>query len=371
MKTQRKYNKKNIKKIQKNNTRKNNKKPFFSESILNVYNKNDSKTNNERNLACFLSNNDIIKHFGFKVFYFMLQYWKYNTHNKWLSIIKKSLIENFDKNNILEIGFSQNEITKIAQLINDNDKKSFFIFLDDKFLKVTSVLNRLSEPHYTFYHVDFNKKLQNIFIHNLKKNMFIQYIEWKDIKNMYNSTKNEKERNLYSIFIFDLIYSFDKSVTSIYRANLGNMNFFRERLNEINYSKSSHTKLNECNKSIVSDDDYSKYEIYNSSKKYKINSSIPYYKIMNKYQQNLLAGPSSSTVVMFITLFHFYMFPFTYKNKILLFGLIIADYVPLWHTIPEIILGAYPEFKDDKIPRYTLETDAIIYSINLLKKFIQ
>ena len=51
--------------------------------------------------------------------------------------------------------------------------------------------------------------------------------------------------------------------------------------------------------------------------------------------------------------------------------MLIADYIPLWHSIPEILLSAYPEFKDTKIKKYTLEQNSVKYCIDLLKPFIQ
>ena len=54
----------------------------------------------------------------------------------------------------------------------------------------------------------------------------------------------------------------------------------------------------------------------------------------------------------------------------MLFGMLISDYIPLWHSIVEIIFSAYPEFNDKKIPKYNLEHDATQYSIKLLKNYI-
>jgi hypothetical protein len=99
-------------------------------------------------------------------------------------------------------------------------------------------------------------------------------------------------------------------------------------------------------------------------------SKSPYAEIMKTNKTDYIGGPSGSTGLIYITLFHFYDFPFTYKNKIMLLGLLIADYIPLWHTIPEILLLAYPEFKDPSIKKYSLDKNAVVYSIHLLKQFI-
>ena len=342
-------------------------------TITTVYNKLYSSVDNEKSLACFLANNSVIKDFAFKTFHFVLSYWKRNTGNKWSSIIKKSLLEKIDDKTktVLQIGFSKSECETIIEFIDVNKINDFLQYLDDKFFKVTAALNTLSEPTYTVYHVDFNVDLQKTFIKELKNIMLIKTISWKDIKTMYDSLKNDKDRNMYNFFIFDIIYGADKSIDSIYRTNLGNMSFFRERLSSFEHSKSNYIKISNCNKSIIVDEDYSTYGIYNSTERYKITKNMPYAKIMTKFDSPFIGGPSGSTAVLYISLFHFYKYPFTKKNKILLLGTLIADYIPLWHTIPEILLSAYPEFKDKKIAKYTLDKNPVLYSINLLKPFIQ
>jgi hypothetical protein len=358
-------NNKTKKNIYRNNTiDKNN-------SILSIYNKNDSNINNQKKLSCFLGNNSVIKNYTFKIFYYMLNYWKTNTHSNWSSIIKHSLIEKVEDNTILKIGLSEDEFEKIVQLINNREKKEFFEYIDNKLLKVTSCINSLAEPEYTIYHVDFNKNLQKVFLKELENIMFVKNIQWKDIKNNYNLLKNKKDKNMYNFFVFDIIYGADKTVDSIYRKNIGNMNFFREKLKIFKSNKNNFFKLNKCNNNIISNKNYKNYGIYNSTQTYKISKKNPYYKIMHKFNNNVLSGPSGSTAVLFIMLFQFYNFPFTYKNKILLLGMLIADFIPLWHSIPEILLSAYPEFKDNKIPKYNLNLNPTVYSIQLLKKFIQ
>lgn len=337
---------------------------------LTIYDTKYSNVDNAKKLSCFLANNKIIKDFAFKTFYFVLRYWKNHTHTKWSSIIEESMIESIHDNIIYKIGFSHDEYKEIVKLVNKNQKIKCFDFLQDKFLKVTACLNNLAEPTYTIYHVEFNTKLQKIFIKGLEHLMFIKNITWKDIKVIYDSLKHESDRNQYNFFIFDIIYSTDKNVDSIYRKNLGNMSFFREKITEFIHNKNSYMKINKCNQSIVNDKNYLDYGIYNSTERYKISGNNPYAKLMNKLNKPFLAGPSGSTSVMYISLFQFYNYPFTYKNKIVLLGLLIADYVPLWHTIPEILLSAYPEWKDPTIQKYTLDMNSVIYSTNLLNPFI-
>ena len=61
---------------------------------------------------------------------------------------------------------------------------------------------------------------------------------------------------------------------------------------------------------------------------------------MNKLNEPYLAGPSGSTSILYINLFKFYSFPETKENKVMLLCVIIADYIPLWHTLSEILLSS-------------------------------
>jgi hypothetical protein len=340
-------------------------------NIESVYIKNDSLSQNEKRLSCFLINNDKIQNFAFKIFYYMLNYWKRLMPKKWSSLIKHSLIEEIKDNDILKIGFTKTEINTIIKLVNEKNKLELKQYLKPKFLKVTSCINKLVEPEYTIYHVNSNKKLQKVFISHLQNIMFDKNVTWKKIIQYYNSIKNKKEKQMYNFFVFDLIYGYNKDIDSIYRDNLGNMNFFRDRLSIFKHDKQNYKKINECNKSIIDKDNYNEYGIYNSTERYKIQPNSPYAEIMKTNKQLYLGGPSGSAGLMYITLFQLYEFPFTYTNKIMLLGLLIADYVPLWHTISEILLTSYPEFKDSNINKYTLDKDPVLYSIKLLKPFIQ
>ena len=385
-----KYDKPNVtnkkKRHTKNKTLKNKRTTHHITSIKQVYNDKYSKKQNQERLSCFLVKNKKMKYFTYSVFFFMLSYWrenlkKYLNIDKWHLLFKKSLLEDIDEKNkiINKIGFSEDEFNNIVIYVNENNKKGLFNYVENKYLKVTAAINILAEPHYAIYHVIFNKDLQRTFINQVKKLLMIQDIEWEDIYYIYTKLSNKREKLLYNFFIYDLLYDSDESIVngSIYRMNLNNMSFFREKINNYNNSKNSKgfQYINECNKSILTNgtdifDGHFEYGIYDSRDIYKIDVYNPYAKIMNKYKRKFIGGPSGSAAVVYISLFHLYTFPFTRRNKIMLFGMLISDYIPLWHSIVEIIFSAYPEFNDKKIPKYSLEHNATQYAIKLLKKYI-
>jgi len=98
---------------------------------------------------------------------------------------------------------------------------------------------------------------------------------------------------------------------------------------------------------------------------------MPYAKIMDKSNEPYLSGPSGSTAILYINLFEFYSLPSTIHNKILLLCVIIADYIPLWHTLPEILLSANIELHPSNIPNYYLDMDPVDYVNDIIKPYIE
>ena len=337
--------------------------------------KSNKKKGNFKNIndfSCFLINNNNIKNFAFDIFYKLLIFWKNNYPTKWKSIISPLIKEKKEKNIISLIGFNSSEIITIFKYLKDKSK--LFEFFNDKFLKVTSSIRNLCEPILTIYIVNKNKFLQEKFIVNLNKLLLSKDFTWNNFYHIYKVINNKKLKILYNIFVFDIIFGIDKDKKkiSIYRLNLNNMNFFRTKKNINNKidPKKYLKNLNKCTKSIIGNNTYKKYKIYNSKKKFNISFNSPYAKIMQFYNQNYLSGPSGTAPLLYIMLFDFYNIIASKRNKILLLGLIIADFTPLWHSLNEILLTSYSEIKSKKIKKYNLKKSAINYSYKLLKPYL-
>jgi hypothetical protein len=327
------------------------------------------KFKNQEEFACYLIKNDNIINFAFETFYKLLKFWKNNYKNQWKDIIKNLIQEKIKKYTIYDVGFNKNELLTIFD--NLNNKNKLFNFLSNKFLKMTSAINNLCNPILTIYIVNKNNVLQKRFITNLNKILLTKKFTWSDFYELYSKIDNKDLKHNYNFFVFDIIFGIDKDNrnNSIYRKNLINMEFFRIKNKEIN-TKKYYKKLNRCTKSIVSKDNYKKYGIYTSKRKYKILSKSPYAKLMKVYNKKYLGGPSGSAALLYIMLFDFYNIIDSKKNNIMLLGLIIADYIPYWHTTNEILLTSYPEMKNKNIKKYTLKKNALDYSYNLLKPYL-
>jgi len=338
------------------------------ETINNKYNIQDR----EKTLACYLANNDKVIKFATNIFYFILLYWKKYYPRTWKQIIGHEILEDIEKNNIInKIGFTLHERNEIFKFIDNNDKKQFFIFLKDKFFKTTSTLNNLSKPDYSYYHVNVNIHLQNRFINNLKILFLIDDITWKSFSLIYNNVSKSLKKS-YNFFIFDIIIYGNNSVKdlSLYKKNMTYLDFIKKNLPEDKKNKPKNLiKINHCNSSSISKTNFSDFKIYNAKNTYKIEKSSPYAKIMDTYGESYLSGPSGSTAILFITLFQFYNYPRNEKNKIMLLCLIIADYIPLWHTLPEILLSSNVELTSPNIPSYTLDKEPVNFVYNIIKPY--
>lgn len=340
----------------------------FLETNNHLYN----ETNREKALACYLANNNKVKQFAFDVFWFMIKYWINNYPQDWKHIVGDDLLEKVDDKMIIKIGFSPTERNEIYHILEKNDKHEMDNYLKNKFYKVTSILNNFSKPDYAYYHLKINKKLQKVFIDNITNLFLVNNFTWDKFEHIYH-TSPKSHRKSYNFFIFDIIINGGNysGNMSLYKKNLVYLDFIKKNLEEKDKNKPEFLhKITNCNKSIVGDNDYEKYQIYDARNYYLIDKQMPYSKIMRYEGKKTLAGPSGSTSILYINLFYFYGMPNTKYNKVMLLAVIVADYIPLWHTLPEILLSSTIELLEVGLPRYNLKTDPVKYVDRVVSKYI-
>ena len=84
-----------------------------------------------------------------------------------------------------------------------------------------------------------------------------------------------------------------------------------------------------------------------------------WWNLMKKYKKQIIAGPSSSSVIFYDVVFNITgILEPTRKNKVSALALVLADYYPVHHSISEI-LQLYTE--DADLPTYSLDMDDIEY----------
>jgi hypothetical protein len=319
----------------------------------------------EIQLACKLADNAKVQRFTFDVFYYYLQSWMKYYPDQWKTIIGDKLLEKINGNIVERIGFSPEEREHIYATFHN--KSEVFAYLKTKFHKMTSVINNLSEPGLTYYIVNINTAMQQRFVKNVKELFLLNQFSWEDFKELYSSSPNSHKRS-YNFFVFNVIVYGTNGDISLYNKNLVYSDFIRKsQAPEKQRNAANLKKFTRCNKSAISSPNYAEYQIYDANNYYEMDENSPFSKIMKKHGNSYLAGPSGSTALLYINVFDFYAFPRSYKNEIRLLCMLIADLIPLWHTLPEVLLSANVELHTPRtVNKYTLDMDAVDYVQKLI-----
>ncbi len=90
-----------------------------------------------------------------------------------------------------------------------------------------------------------------------------------------------------------------------------------------------------------------------------------WWNVMREYKKQILAGPSSSSVIFYEFMFNITnLLPKNRETKIKALALVLADYYPIHHSISEV-LQLYTE--DAHMPPYSLKMDDVEYCKSLFK----
>jgi hypothetical protein len=168
----------------------------------------------------------------------------------------------------------------------------------------------------------------------------------------------------YQILLDCLAYGSKINHSSLYRKNMNNLIYIREK--KQNRLKLFHIPIDEKEKSDFVSNTSSR-ALAHALTFYDIHPNSDFACIMDMFGRKYLAGPSGTAVLINILLFDLVKIPNTPLNKALLLAWVIVDYIPYYHTLPEILLTFTYEMPPSMGPKYTLEQDPVQYTLNLLK----
>jgi len=300
----------------------------------------------ELDFSCFLQKQPYLYKFALKILYYsILSYSKVKTKKELSKIIQIQYDLN-DKNIIIKQGFSSDESLKIINLICSVNYNKYILKIGKKynfhqimgaFYGLTNLRNHLD---YIEYKITKSLKLQNYFMTQLKKNFNLpSSIEWNTVKEWLK----DNEQLYYEILSIGI-----NCPESIYRRGIKDFPFIRNKINErILYHPQTN---NDCHSSLVKNGTY----ITKGSSFYQIDKNMFYHKILSHYKRPIQAGPSGSSIASFLLVFLFVDLEKTKKNMLKLLLCIIADYVPYFHSLTEILMTYSFEiglkYKIDKDP---------------------
>ncbi len=169
---------------------------------------------------------------------------------------------------------------------------------------------------------------------------------------------------------FDIIYDCFASANqthlkSIQRKQLGNARYVRQRQEKFQASYIEEKNVGAGHLSLFKDS--KGHSAMKGNSKYNIDPDSNYAQVMRIFNRKLLAGPSGSTLASFITTFEFVGLEKTSTNIALFLACSIANYIPAYHTLTEILLTFTDEVEYYMLPKpFDLKNDPVKYSLDVM-----
>jgi hypothetical protein len=176
-------------------------------------------------------------------------------------------------------------------------------------------------------------------------------------------------KDKYNIdILFDCFASANQThYSSVQRKQLGNSKYVRRRVDNFKPEFVKRASAGNGHDSLFYDSTGSD-AIMKGSSKYDIVPDSNYAQVMNMYNRKYLAGPSGSTVASFITCFELVGMTKSSSNIALFLGCSIANYIPAYHTLTEVLMSFTDEVDLYMLPkRFDLKNDPVLYAIEVMQ----
>jgi len=337
---------------------------------------NIDKITEQNKLACVLRDDFTLKNLCIDILWNLLNLVKKIHPEKFTDKIKQSItITKNEENIVTKIGFDAEEVDKIINTLKENSLGKFIrlSFLYNKPHAVTACLTLLNNENYQAEYIMNDKELFDEFITKLKiiyslpdtfsNETFIQmYEKTKLIENKTNETKTRS----FNMLIIKIMQT-DNDIKSVINKNYG-----REIFSRSEYS-SDHIKTpKNINEYYNCFDDITGTEIYDVSASMNVRG-IFIEDLFNLYDRILIGGISGSVYYLYFMVFYIFRNKYKKTDALLLKVLSIAimDYVPLWHSLEEILLtySILLNKENKEYDIYKLDQNPLEYYKNLFSSY--
>lgn len=349
------------------------KKGGYSRTIIPII----ANIENQNKLACVLRNEPILKNFCIDIFWNLLILIKKNYPTMFREKIKKSItISKNEKDVVTSIGFEVEEVNKILETLERNSFSIFigFSFLYDKPHSVSAALTLLNNENYQAEYIMNDIELFDEFIKKLKI-IFCLPDNFTDISfmDLYKKAELIEDKNIknktirsFNMLIVKIMHT-DNDIKSVINKNYGREIFTRNPISA-DYQKIPKN----INENYNCFDDINAIEIYDASSYLDVRNIFIEY-LFKSYDRILIGGISGSVYYLYFMIFHILRKKYIKTDTLLLKVLSIAvmDYVPLWHSLEEILLtySVLLNRDNNKYNIYKLDQDPLEYYKNLFSTF--
>jgi hypothetical protein len=317
---------------------------------------------NELELSCILKDNKKVQLFLISVLKKLIK--KLMDFGESNSYIVNIMIEKYNIEKYLEKpGLSKDICIKVVKYIRNK-----------KYTKVVELLKGAENYHgvmgsiygftnkfrdrfqeFILFCIDTNKKLKKLIEKRIKKIFCLpNTISWQTIKEIIGTKKSNMD------IYFSMILDATNCPESNFRRNLAKASYIRSSNEYGNEMHIKDPKNTLCHKDITKK---SNIKVITADTWYNINGTF-FQNIMNYYGRDSIAGPSGSVIILYDLVFSILGVKDSYKNKLFVLCCSIADYIPYYHTLTEILISFSHEIKLG----YTIDKDPVEFVIKLLKK---
>jgi hypothetical protein len=331
-------------------------------------------TNNEQDkLACILRENATLLNFAVDIFYDVLLKIKScsdigDNPTAFNELIKKNIIQTIDVSNVItNIGFTPSEADKILFTFAKG-RRDFgnLDVLKKKIHATTTCLTRLNNPMFQSLYIRNDPELFNEFLNKLRQIFNLpESFTKENFLTLYNTnissdtdiTSNVAKKAAFDMLIVKILHT-SNNVLGVVQLNYG-----REIFTRVNRPKDFIKKselVTPCFNDII-DTDTNISGIYGVANFLDTNNTF-IESIFNFYHRRLIGGLSGSSYYLFFLITKILKYPYDQKSvlsKILCIA--VMDYVPLWHSLEEILTTYSVEFKKYGFPEYTMDKDPVEY----------
>lgn len=317
----------------------------------------------EIKFSCILKDNTKIQRFLIKILIKLVK--KLLDFGESPKSIINSMVEKYndDTNYLLKPGLSRSVSKQVVNYVKEKKYSKIYNLLEGS-NKYHGVMGATYEfmskfrpgfQDFVLYCIDSNKNLRKIVESRIKKLLCLpDSITWKKIKELVGDSKPNMD--IYLSMIVDVV----NCPESNFRRNLAKAPYIRSSAGDNIYTQNPKLE-NNCHKDITRN---SKALVVTANTWYNIDGTF-FQNIMNYYNRPSISGPSGSIILQNDLAFKLLNIKETRKNQLLILCCSIADYIPYYHTLTEILISYSHELN----LKYTLDKDPVEFTTKLLKKY--
>ena len=265
-------------------------------------------------------------------------------------------IESIDGTDVVQqIGYSENELNEIIKILQSQDENKRNIFntwFQGKPLKYIHINLGV------FYTIG----VQDIFTDIVLADNGLQAEFITLFRRLFNLPENYGIRKLLEAKSTGIVIDVLVKNLMIMGTNECDNSLYRHNFTYSPYIRKTISNTNNISYYTPEPQQFGNVKIKMSNNFYNLDNTVME-SLYNTYNRKYLSGPSGTISVTFYFIKKILKRDMNKNTFLVMLALAMVDFIPGYHTLPEILQGSIPEFIkiDNTVPPYTLDKDPYVY----------